>query len=72
LLGTGCSIGAVFGLYGQLVLSHALVSVTGFPVVFSIGISVAVASLSIVTAIALVVVALPGYLAVQVKPALQE
>ena len=72
LLGTGCSIGAVFGLYGQLVLSHALVSVTGFPVVFSIGVSVAVVSLSIVTAIALVVVALPGYLAVQVKPALQE
>ena len=34
LLGAGCSIGAVFGLYGQLLLSHALVSVTGFPVVF--------------------------------------
>ncbi|HTB50858.1 MAG TPA: FtsX-like permease family protein [Solirubrobacteraceae bacterium] len=72
LLGTGCSIGAVFGLYGQLVLSHALVSVTGFPVVFSVGVSVAVVCLSIVTAIALFVVALPGYLAVQVKPALQE
>jgi putative ABC transport system permease protein len=72
LLGTGCSVGSVFGLYGQLVLSHALVSVTGFPVVFSIGIPVAVVSLAIVTAIALVVVALPGYLAVQVKPALQD
>jgi putative ABC transport system permease protein len=72
LLGTGCSIGALFGLYGQLVLSHALVSVTGFPVVFSIGIPVAVASVVIVSAIALVVVALPGYLAVRVKPALQD
>jgi putative ABC transport system permease protein len=72
LLGTGCSIGAVFGLYGQLVLSHALVSVTGFPIVFSVGFWVAVVSLLAVTAIALVVVALPGYLAVQVKPALQE
>jgi putative ABC transport system permease protein len=72
LLGTGCSIGAVFGLYGQLVLSHALVGVTGFPVVFSIGIPVAIVSLAIVTTIALAVVALPGYLAAQVKPALQD
>jgi putative ABC transport system permease protein len=72
LLGTGCSIGAVFGLYGQSVLSHALVSVTGFPVVFSMGIVVAAVSLVIVTAIALAVVALPGYLAVQVKPAIQD
>lgn len=72
LLGTGCSIGAIFGLYGQLVLSHALVGVTGFPIVFSIAVSVAVVSLAVVTAIALGVVALPGYLAAQVKPALQE
>jgi putative ABC transport system permease protein len=72
LLGTGCSIGAVFGLYGQLVLSHALVSVTGFPVVFSIGILVAIVSLAIVAVIALAVVAFPGYLAAQVKPALQD
>lgn len=72
LLGIGCSIGAIFGLYGQLVLSHALVSVTGFPVVFSIGILVAIVSLAIVTTIALAVVALPGYLAAQVKPALQD
>ncbi len=72
LLGTGCVIGALFGLYGQLVLSHALVSVTGFPVVFSIGILVAIVSLAIVATIALAVVALPGYLAAQVKPALQD
>jgi putative ABC transport system permease protein len=72
LLGTGCTIGALFGLYGQLVLSHALVGVTGFPVVFSIGILVAIVSLAIVATIALVVVALPGYLAAQVKPALQD
>jgi putative ABC transport system permease protein len=72
LLGTGCSIGAVFGLYGQLVLSHALVSVTGFPVVFSTGGLVAVVSVVIVTAMALIVVALPGFLAARVKPALQD
>ncbi len=72
LLGAGCSIGAIFGLYGQLVLSHALVGVTGFPVVFSIAVSVAVVSLAVVTVIALGMVALPGYLAAQVKPALQD
>ena len=33
LLGAGCLIGAVFGIYGQLLISHALASVTGFPVV---------------------------------------
>jgi putative ABC transport system permease protein len=72
LLSVGCSTGAIFGLYGQLVLSHALVSVTGFPVVFSIGIPVAIVSLAIVATIALAMVALPGYLAAQVKPALQD
>jgi putative ABC transport system permease protein len=72
LLGTGCVFGAIFGLYGQVVLSHALVSVAGFPVVYSAGVLVAVVSFAIVTAIGLAVVALPGYLAVQVKPALQD
>lgn len=72
LLGAGCSIGAVFGLYGQLLLSHALVSVTGFPVVFAIGIPIAIGIFAIVTAIAVIIAALPGYLATQVKPALQD
>ncbi len=72
LLGAGCSIGAVFGLYGQLLLSHALVSVTGFPVVFSIGVPIAIGIFAIVTAIAVAIAALPGYFATQVKPALQD
>jgi putative ABC transport system permease protein len=72
LLGAGCSIGAVFGLYGQLLLSHALASVTGFPVVFSIGVPIAIGIFAIVTAVAVAIAALPGYLATQVKPALQD
>ncbi|HEX4837033.1 MAG TPA: FtsX-like permease family protein [Solirubrobacteraceae bacterium] len=72
LLGAGCSIGAVFGLYGQLLLSHALVSVTGFPVVFAVGVPIAIGIFAIVTAIAVAIAALPGYLATQVKPALQD
>jgi putative ABC transport system permease protein len=63
LLGAGCSIGALFGLYGQLLLSHALASVTGFPVVFSIGALVALWSVALVSVAAAAIVAVPGYFA---------
>jgi putative ABC transport system permease protein len=72
LLGAGCSIGAAFGLYGQVLLSHALAGVTGFPVSFSIGGLVAVGSFTLVTAVAVAIVAVPGYLAARVQPALQS
>jgi putative ABC transport system permease protein len=68
LLGTGCSIGALFGLYGQLLLSHALATVTGFPVVFSLGGMVAIFSFALVSAVAVAILALPGYVAVRVRP----
>jgi hypothetical protein len=38
--------------------------------VYSIGVLVAVLSLAVVTAVAVLIVALPGYLAVRVRPAL--
>jgi len=68
LLGAGCSIGAVFGVYGQLLISHALASVTGFPVVFSVGAVIAILSSMLVSAVAVAIVALPGYLASRVPP----
>ncbi|HEV3319239.1 MAG TPA: FtsX-like permease family protein [Solirubrobacteraceae bacterium] len=68
LLGAGCSIGALFGVYGQLLLSHALASVTGFPVIFSIGALVALSSFLLVTAVAVAIVAVPGYIAARVRP----
>ena len=68
LLGSGCLIGAVFGLYGQLVISHALATVTGFPITISVGALIAISSFVIVSATALAIVAAPGYLAVRVKP----
>jgi putative ABC transport system permease protein len=68
LLGAGCSIGAVFGIYGQLLISHALASVTGFPVVFSVGALIAIASSALVSAVAVAIVALPGYRAAGVSP----
>jgi putative ABC transport system permease protein len=72
LLSVGGVIGAVFGLFGQLLLSRALVEVTGFPLVYSVALPVAAISLAVISTIALVMVAIPGYLAAQVKPALQD
>ncbi|MGA2163732.1 MAG: hypothetical protein ABSH36_04610, partial [Solirubrobacteraceae bacterium] len=69
LLGVGCSIGALFGLCGQLLLSHALAVVTGFPVVTSVSVLVAVGSLLAVTSVAVAIVAVPGYLAARVRAA---
>ena len=61
------AIGAVFGLYGQLLLSHALANVTGFPVVFSVGVLVALESVALVSVAAAAIVAVPGYLAAGVR-----
>jgi putative ABC transport system permease protein len=68
LLVAGCSIGAIFGLYAQLLGSHFLATVTGFPIVFNIEGIAAVSSFALVSAIAFAVVALPGYLVVRVPP----
>ena len=69
LLGAGCLTGAAFGLYGQVLLSRALSAVTGFPVVYGPAVTVASTSLVIVTAVAVAMVALPGFIAARVKPA---
>ena len=68
LLGAGCSIGAVFGIYGQVLISHALATVTGFPIVFSAGALVAISSFALVSVIAVAIVGLLGYRAAAVPP----
>jgi putative ABC transport system permease protein len=68
LLGTGCSIGAVFGIYGQLLLSRTLANVSGFPVMQSIDVPVALVSFALITAVAVTIVAVPGYLVARVHP----
>jgi putative ABC transport system permease protein len=68
LLGVGCSIGALFGVYGQLLLSHALQAVTGFPVLFSTGAVAAIGCFVLVTAAAAAIIAVPGYRAASVRP----
>jgi putative ABC transport system permease protein len=69
LVGSGCLVGAVFGLYGQVLGSHTILSVTGFPVVFSLGVGGALGSFAIVTVVAVAITAVPGYLFARVQPA---
>jgi putative ABC transport system permease protein len=69
LLGVGCSLGAIFGLYGQLVLTKALAQVNGFPVIEATPLPAAVGSFMLITAVAVAIVAVPGYVAARVRPA---
>jgi putative ABC transport system permease protein len=69
LLAVGCLTGALFGLYGQQLLDRALANVINFPVVYSVAAVSALLSLAIVTAAALAIIALPGYVAAGVSPA---
>ena len=68
MLTAGCLIGAIFGLYAQLLGSHFLATVTGFPIVFDIEAIAAISSLVLVSAIAVAMLALPGIRAVRVPP----
>jgi putative ABC transport system permease protein len=68
LLGLGCALGAAFGAYGQLLLSRALSAVTGFPVIESSPLGVVIGSFGLITAVAVAVAAIPGYLAARVRP----
>jgi putative ABC transport system permease protein len=69
LLAVGCLTGAIFGLYGQQLLDRALANVVNFPVVYSIAALSALSSVAIVTIAAVVIIAIPGYLAAGVPPA---
>ncbi len=69
LLAVGCLTGAVLGLYGQQLLDRALANVINFPVVYSVAAVSALLSLAIVTAAAVVIIAIPGYMAAGVPPA---
>jgi len=72
LLVAGCSIGSIFGLYGQLLLSHALTDVTDFPLVVGLGPLIALTSVAIVSTAALSIVAVPGYFAARVRPTMVQ
>ncbi len=68
VLAAGCTLGTVFGLYAQLLGSHFLSTVTGFPIVFGIEGLAAITSFALVTVITVLVLAIPGYRVVRVPP----
>jgi putative ABC transport system permease protein len=70
LLGVGCFSGAIFGIYAQQLADRALSSVINFPVVYSLEPLTALGSLALVTVSALVILAIPGYLAASVPATL--
>ncbi len=65
LLAAGCIVGTIFGLVGQLMLSHALGSVTGFPIVFDVEL-VALTNCVLIGAFAGIAAAVIGYPVVSV------
>jgi putative ABC transport system permease protein len=69
LLGAGCASGALFGLYGQQLLDQALANVINFPVLRSVAVLPALVSPVLVLLAAAAAIALPGYLAAGVSPA---
>ena len=69
LLGARLLVGALFGLYGQLLLSRALSLVTGFPVIESSPVPAGARHFALVTAVAVAMVALPGYSLLACVPA---
>lgn len=69
LLGAGCLVGAAFGLLGQVLMTRALETMTGFPVVYSTAALTAAGILATVTIVAVAMLAVPGWLAVRVRPA---
>ncbi|HUA73470.1 MAG TPA: ABC transporter permease [Solirubrobacteraceae bacterium] len=70
LLGVGCALGALFGVYGQQLADRALAETVNFPVVHSIAAPGALSSLVLVPATALAILAIPGYLAASVPASL--
>ncbi len=70
LLGVGCLTGAVFGLYGQQLADRALAQTINFPVVYSVTALTALASLALMTATALAILAVPGWFASSVPASL--
>ncbi|MHB8240641.1 MAG: FtsX-like permease family protein [Solirubrobacteraceae bacterium] len=70
LVCVGCLNGAIYGMYGQQLADRVLSSAVGFPVVHSVAPLMALGSLVLVPAAALVILAIPGYFAASVPAAL--
>ncbi len=69
VLTIGCSIGALFGLYGQFMLTRWLSDSTGFPTAYAPAWMLALSTFAGVTLVAVAIAALPGFAAARVSPA---
>jgi putative ABC transport system permease protein len=67
LLLAGSFIGAIWGLYAQLLGSHFLAVVTGFPIVFNVEGVAAITGFALVSPVAVAILAVPGYFAASVR-----
>jgi len=67
LLAAGGLVGAVWGLYAQLLGSHFLAVVTGFPIAFNIEAVAAITGFAVVSPVAAAILAVPGYFAASVR-----
>ena len=70
LVGAGSLTGAVFGVYGQRLSDNVLAGAINFPVQHTLTVAPAMVSLALVIVPTLAVLAIPGYLATRVAPAL--
>ncbi len=70
LVGAGCLIGAIFGLYGQELADRALAQTINFPIVYSITALSVLSSLALMTLTVLVILTVPSWRAASVPPAL--
>jgi putative ABC transport system permease protein len=68
VLGAGCAVGALVGVYGQVVIDGYLGTVTGFPVASTLAGWATLEIVALVVAAALAVVAVPGWFAARVPP----
>jgi putative ABC transport system permease protein len=70
ILGAGCFTGAVVGVYGQFVIDRYLRHVTAFPVASAAASARPLEVLAVVLGAALLIVAVPGWMASRVPPGL--
>jgi putative ABC transport system permease protein len=72
LFGAGTVLGAVLSLLGQVLFSRGLERLNGFPVHLDLRIGIAAGACLCVSAVALLVVAIPGYAVARVPPSLRS
>lgn len=65
-VGVGCAIGGVIGVYGHALAGRWLTLTTGFPAPFAVAPAQVALTLMLITVIALVVIAIPGFAASRV------